>query len=127
MHKLISCLALVFFAFILWVIYLANAGQSSYFFKLVGMIPHGDKVGHFMLFGLLTLFVNIATKCRCLSLGEISIYWGSLAVWLFVTIEEFSQHFIPTRTLDIYDYLADLIGITIFSLLSFVYQRRLNA
>ena len=126
MQKYLTFLAICFFIFILWAIYVANSGQSNGLFKLVSTLPYGDKIGHFCLFGMLTLFANLAAKCRTLKIKGFSIYRGSLAVWVFVTVEELSQHFIPTRTLDIYDYLADLVGIIIFSVFSFLLNRRFN-
>ena len=126
MQKYLTSLAICFFVFILWAIYVANTGQSNGLFKLVSTLPYGDKIGHFCLFGMLPLFANLAIGCRTLKIKQLSIYWGSLAVWIFVTIEELSQHFLPTRTLDIYDYLADLMGIVIFSYLAFLLNRRFS-
>lgn len=118
MHKIITAIAIALFAFIVWVIYLANTGQNSVFFEVVARIPHGDKFGHVLLFGTLTLFANLASRFRTLSLGGVTLFWGSGAVWLFVTLEEASQHFVETRTLDGLDYLADMLGIVLFTLLS---------
>ena len=126
MQKYFISLAICFFIFILWAIYVANTGQSNGLFNAVSTLPYGDKIGHFCLFGILTLFANLATRCRTLKIKKLSIYWGSLAVWIFVTAEELSQHFLPTRSLDIYDYIADLIGIIIFSYLAFQFNRRFN-
>ena len=126
MQKYFISLAICFFIFILWAIYVANTGQSNGLFNVVSTLPYGDKIGHFCLFGILTLFANLATRCRTLKIKKLSIYWGSLAVWIFVTAEELSQHFLPTRSLDIYDYIADLIGIIIFSYLAFQFNRRFN-
>lgn len=118
MQKFFVVLASSFFLFILWMIYLANTGQYNSLFKLVTLIPYGDKVGHFCLFGMLTFLANVSSTCRYFSVGKLKIYWGSFVVLAFVTIEELSQYFLPTRTLDIYDYAADLVGIFIFSYLS---------
>jgi VanZ family protein len=120
---IISFLKLVsvtFFVFILWIIYLANTGQSSVFFKFVASIPYGDKVGHFCIFGSLTLAANFLLKCKSLtftftSKKELKLYVGSMLVFLFALTEELSQFFLANRTLDIFDLLADIIGIVIFS------------
>jgi len=87
------------------------------------MIPYGDKVGHLGLFGLLTLLANISTRCSHFLLGRFTIYWGSFCVLIFVTFEELSQHFLPTRTLDIFDYGADLIGICGATFLSWLWMK----
>lgn len=123
MHKLLITLATSFFLFIVWIIYLANTGQSIGLFKWVIMIPYGDKIGHLGLFGLLTLLVNLSSKCRGFSVRRFNIYWGSFCVLTFVTLEELSQHLLPTRTLDIYDYAADLIGISCATFLSWLLNK----
>ena len=124
MAKLTLTLSAGFFVFILWIIYLANTGQQSIFFDLVRLIPYGDKVGHLCLFGTLTLLTNIACKFRAFKLGQVKVFWGSALVFAFVTVEELSQHFVATRTLDIYDYSADLLGITLFTWLSGVLAKQ---
>jgi len=87
------------------------------------MIPYGDKVGHLGLFGLLTLLANLSSKCRGFSGRRFNIYWGSFYVLTFVTLEELSQRFLPTRTLDIYDNGADLIGISCATFLSWLLNK----
>lgn len=120
MHRLFVALAVCFSCFIIWVIYLANTGQMVGWFKFFTQLPHGDKIGHFCIFGTLTLLANLSTKCRTWHWKKIHCYWGSSVVLLFVTVEELSQHFLPRRTLDIYDYLADLAGIGLASLISWL-------
>ena len=122
MQKLFIVFFSIFFVFILWVIYLANTGQHNGLFKLTTAIPYGDKIGHFFLFGLLAFLANLSVKCRCFSFGKFSVYWGSFIVLVFVSVEELSQHFLPTRTLDIYDYGADIIGISCATFLSWLFK-----
>jgi VanZ family protein len=124
MQKLAIIVGSVFFLFIIWVIYLANTGQQSILFPLVKLIPYGDKIGHLVLFGLLALFANLATGFRIFCVGTKRVFCGTAAVFVFVTIEELSQHFLPHRTLDIYDYSADMLGILFFSWVSRRVARR---
>ncbi|AZZ98211.1 VanZ family protein [Pseudoalteromonas sp. R3] len=118
MYKLTVIISCCFFLFIIWIIYLANTAQPSLFFELVKIIPYGDKVGHFVLFGTLTLCVNVASKFKVFKLGTIDVFWGTAAVFVFATVEELSQYLIPTRTLDMHDYIADMVGIILFTWLS---------
>lgn len=118
MNKFVTFLAAGFLCFILWVIYLANTGQPNVLFQLVKMIPYGDKVGHLLLFGTLTLLANLALRFRVLSVNRLPLYWGTALVTVFVAIEELSQHFIPSRTLDMLDFIADVTGILLFTGLS---------
>lgn len=127
MHKLISLLSVMFLGFIIWIIYLANTAQNSVFFELVASIPFGDKLGHFLLFGLLTLAANFVFKLKKITLFSINIYAGSVIVFFFALIEELSQHFIASRTLDANDFIADIIGIVVFSVLTKRISRHLNS
>jgi len=118
MQRLFLSTAFAFFIFILWVIFMANTGQDMFLFEMTRSIPFGDKLGHIMVFGCLTLMANLALKGRLVSFKLGSIYWGALAVLVFVTLEELSQHFIEIRSLDMFDYLANLFGILCFSWLT---------
>jgi VanZ family protein len=117
----------MFLGFIIWIIYLANTAQNSVFFELVASIPFGDKLGHFLLFGLLTLAANFVFKLKKITLFSINIYAGSVIVFFFALIEELSQHFIASRTLDANDFIADIIGIVVFSVLTKRISRHLNS
>jgi len=126
MKKIIPLLSISFFGFILWIIYLANTGRNSIFFEFVASIPYGDKLGHFCLFGLLTLALNFSCKLKSLHLMSIKVYLGSIVVFAFVIIEETSQFFIATRTVDMLDLLADFIGIVFFNVVTKYLQRYAN-
>ncbi|HIL39661.1 MAG TPA: trypsin [Methylococcales bacterium] len=118
MYKFVIAIAVMFFGFITWIIYLANTGGHSVFFDFTRAIPYGDKLGHFCLFGILTLLGNLALKMRLVTIARFKIYLGSLLVLLFVTVEELSQEFIATRTLDYGDLVADFLGVAVFSFLA---------
>ncbi|WP_105213637.1 VanZ family protein [Pseudoalteromonas sp. T1lg22] len=120
-------LALGFFAFLGWIIYLANTGQPSIFFDLVRALPYGDKLGHFVLFGTATLLLSLALKAAYWRLGRVKLYWGALIVFLFALSEEISQAFVASRTFDLVDLTADVFGIAaasyLISLLVKQYQK----
>lgn len=111
MNKIAIGATASFFIFIVWIIYLADAGASSIFFDFVKSIPYGDKLGHFGLFGTLTLLLIYATRFAVFTTGSVSIYYAVGLVSLFVVVEEISQAFISTRTFDLVDLTADSIGI----------------
>lgn len=116
--------ALSFLSFILYVIYLANTGGQSVFFKLIKTIPYGDKLGHFMLFGMLTLLANFAFNHRFILLGNVKLWWGTLLVSGFVIFEETSQAFNVNRTFDLMDMTANAVGIIVFSLISLLWLKQ---
>ena len=118
LKTLIPLGAVAFFCFILWVIYLANTGQNSVFFQFVASIPYGDKLGHFCLFGLLTLATNLAFRFKAFQFYSIKLFLGTILVSSFVIIEEFSQYFIPNRSFDLIDLSADFVGIVFFTIVT---------
>ncbi len=118
MYKIAKAFSVVFFGFIVWVIYMANTGQNSVFFEFIKSIPYGDKLGHFCLFGFLTLGVNFAFKLKKIEFAIVSVYMGSFLVLSFALLEELSQYFISSRSLDTIDFLADLAGIATFGLIT---------
>lgn len=120
MYNLMRVFAVAFFSFILWVIYLANTGGQSVFFELIRGIPYGDKVGHFCLFGVLTFIATVGLKFKTFGLASFRINYGAALVLLFVIFEELSQAFIPARTLDSMDLLADFFGIGFATLLAYL-------
>ena len=116
MTNITRVLAIAFLAFIAWVIYMANAGQSSVFFDFVAAIPYGDKVGHAGLFGTLTFLAVLASRFAGWKAYNTKLYFGAIAVTLFVIGEEISQVFIPSRTFDFTDLSADAVGILLAAL-----------
>ncbi len=126
MSRAVSLITLSYGLFIGWVIYLANTGQSSLFFQLVRAIPYGDKLGHLFLFGFLTLGLNVALKYKMFNLKQRGIYCGSTIVGIVVLLEELSQYFLPSRTFDVIDLGADITGILLFSIISYILSRRIS-
>lgn len=98
-------------ALIIWAITQANSGAHNAVFNLLGTLPYGDKIGHFLLFGCLAFFLSLALKRVGFYLFKWKVYSGCALVLCFALIEEASQYFLPTRTLDIWDIAADTAGI----------------
>ncbi|MEM9133036.1 MAG: VanZ family protein [Actinomycetota bacterium] len=111
----IGAVAVAFTIFIGSVIWAANTGFRHPGGTLVRALPYGDKFGHVILFGLLALLLNLATGCRSVRLWPTSgrLLLGSLGVLAFAAVEELSQGFVATRSLDLTDFLADLVGIAL--------------
>lgn len=98
-------------ALIIWAITQANSGAHNAIFNWLGTLPYGDKIGHFLLFGCLAFCLTLALKRVGFYLFSWKVYWGCALVLSFALIEEASQYFLPTRTLDIWDIAADAAGI----------------
>ena len=99
---------IIFFAFLLTVIQAADRQLARGFFSWVQTIPLGDKLGHFVLMGTLAFLLNSALKGRRIRPG---VQLGGVIVAVFVVAEEISQRWLPWRTFDFGDLLADFLGI----------------
>ena len=106
--------AALFLAFIIGLIVLADADLLPDFINAIYDFPNGDKVGHFILYGLLNFFI---TRVFLSSLPTRRGGWVTLSVGLilalFVALEEFSQMFFSARTFSLLDLTASLLGIIV--------------
>ncbi|EDY81656.1 hypothetical protein VDG1235_1274 [Verrucomicrobiia bacterium DG1235] len=121
-----SLLATLFIVFTIWIIHEANIGRDNILFKTVRATPYGDKIGHFLLAGALTIVVNFFLRHRAFLLKGFPLPYGSLIVLVIVALEEASQHYLPTRSLDIKDALANFAGILVFSIPAIVVTKRIR-
>jgi len=107
--------AVFFGLFIVVIIILANTRHLGSLGRIYN-IPFGDKVGHFFLFGLLSLIVNLAVfearpKQEISRLALVT----SLILAFFIGLEELSQQWIPPRTSSVFDLAASYLGVTFFA------------
>ena len=107
--------ALLFFCFIFWVIAQANTGGDNIFFRVVGTLHYGDKIGHFFLYGVLTLLANFALQHKAIKLLNRRLQVGAICVAVFSISEELSQLLLINRSADMVDLVCSLLGIIVFS------------
>jgi len=130
--KLMRLFAIFFGIFIVVLVILADTRHLGFLYRIYDF-PYGDKVGHFLLFGLLSLVVNLSV----LGSGSPSsasvqsntdtirtVIKTCLILALFVGLEEFSQRWFPSRTSDLFDLSASYLGIAFFALLAFKIKTR---
>lgn len=108
-------LAALFGLFILLIIVLADRGQLG-ILGWLNLIPFGDKIGHFVLYGILTLLLDLALfrslphlDRRLLSLRIAFI------LALLIGLEELSQLYFPKRSFDLVDLAFSYLGVIFFS------------
>ena len=104
-------LAALFALFILLVIALADVNQLG-FIKSLYDFPNGDKAGHFILYGILSLLLNLAFLRSPRVQPSRRVAWNvSLALALAIGLEEWSQTLVPARTPDWMDLLFSYLGL----------------
>jgi len=111
-------LTILFVLFIILIIILADIGELGILGR-VYEIPHADKVGHFTLYGILALLINL-TFFRTLPAQRrkwVALISG-LALALFIGLEEFSQQYFAERTFSLIDLSASYLGVIFFSWLA---------
>ena len=103
-------LAVIFTVFMLAVILLADRGAIPAPIKMLYQFPNGDRLGHFILYGILTFLVDAAFP-REVRIARTNILLGSLVIAILAILEEFSQIFVSYRTFDLVDLTCTLLGI----------------
>ena len=111
-------LTILFTLFIILIIILADLGQLS-FLKLLNQIPFADKIGHFVLYGILTLLLDL-TLIRALPppSRKLTVLRIALILSLLIGLEEYSQQFFAKRTFDLVDLTLSYLGVIFFSWVS---------
>ena len=110
-----------FVFFLVGLVVLADSGHGSLLFRVAGIIPFGDKVGHMMLFGILSFLVNLLLRGAELRVFAWRMLKGSAVILPIVTLEECSQVFFRSRTFDLIDLTADIVGIWLCGWLAVTY------
>ncbi len=107
-------LAIFFTLFIIGVIILADQGAIPPFIRSLYDFPNGDKLGHFILYGMLNFFLTAAfvraLPNRISSRVALSV---GLILALAVAAEEFSQQYFSVRTFDLIDLFASYLGLVV--------------
>ena len=111
-------LTILFTLFIILIITFANLGQLG-FLKILNQIPFADKIGHFVLYGILTLLLDL-TFIRALPppSRKLVVLRIALILSLLIGLEEYSQQFFAKRTFDLVDLTFSYLGVIFFSWVS---------
>lgn len=104
-------LAVAFFLFLLLVACWADTDSMPKFLSAMTEFPYGDKIGHFVLYGILAYLLTIAMPFRRVKILHWSIPLGLVLAAGFATLEEVSQLFFIARTASWKDLASGLAGI----------------
>ncbi len=117
-------LAIAFSIFIIVVIVLADMGTLPGLIRGLYDFPNGDKLGHFILYGILSLLLNLAFTVRPGANLSRMLWTVSLILALLISLEEWSQSLFDSRTMDIVDLLASYAGVTVAALTAWLVRKR---
>jgi polysaccharide biosynthesis protein VpsQ len=104
--------ASLFFLFLLFVIWAADAGQMPSLFHALYDFPNGDRVGHVVLYGVLSFLITLAFP-RAVRPRGFFLPVPIIALLIFSAAEECSQMLFASRTADPIDLACSFIGILI--------------
>ncbi len=100
-----------FVLFMILVIIWADTDTMPTFLRRMYTFPFGDKIGHFVIYGVFAFLLTWAMPARRLKLGRFSLPLGIVIAVAFATLEEASQLFFARRTPDLFDLLMGYLGI----------------
>ncbi len=111
-------LTILFVLFIILIIILADTGNLGILYH-INRIPYADKAGHFILYGILTLLIDLTLfrSLPSLSRKRVTVVSG-LILALLIGLEEFSQQYFADRTFSLLDLGASYLGVISFSWLA---------
>ena len=116
--SIMKYLTILFTLFIVLIIILADLGQLG-FLKLLNQIPFADKIGHFVLYGILTLLLDLTfTRALPYPSRKLLVLRIALILSLLIGLEEYSQQFFAKRTFDLVDLTFSYLGVIFFSWLA---------
>jgi VanZ family protein len=111
-------LTIFFTLFIVLIIILADLGKLG-LFAIVYRIPYADKVGHFILYGILALLVSLTLFRSFPNQSRILVaVISGLILALLIGLEELSQRNFANRTFSLEDLGASYLGLIFFSWLA---------
>ncbi len=120
---------LVLFALLLLFIFAVTVSADLRLLPLSRIrIPYYDKLGHFLLYGMLAFALEFALQSRAWRVGRIRIPFALLIVGALCVLDEGQQMFMPMRAADVSDFVADMLGSVCFLWVAhFLGQKSLDA
>jgi VanZ family protein len=101
-----SCIPPLVWLSAMWVVS-SIPGQNLPTVKILSI----DKVYHIVEYLVLAVLVN--RSCKKNGLSRKTIYWIYILLLINAIIDELHQHFIPNRSVSVWDILANMIGLGI--------------
>jgi VanZ family protein len=120
MKKWLLLVTLLFSLLIVAIVIGANMDLLPFRVRQIYDFPGGDKLGHFILFGILSLLLNKSALSLFTNQSPVRlILTVSLLLSIAIGLEEWSQSLFPTRTMSLTDLMASYTGVAAFALLAY--------
>ena len=111
-------LTALFVLILILIVIAADLGLGPAIFPLIYLLPWGDKAGHFILMGLLSLLINSVLSAAKVRVFSFNLLKGTIIILAIVTLEELSQLLLIYRRFSFVDLLFDYLGIILFGFLA---------
>jgi len=107
-----------------WIILLAATSFPTTALPSVGV---GDKFMHFGAYFVLGVLLNLTLmfQDKYILLKRKNTLFTFLIVVFYACIDEIHQHFIPGRSMEFYDFVADIFGL-VLALIFVLFMVRIN-
>jgi len=90
---------------------LVSLDRADGILRFFSFVPGDDGVRHFIVMGLLSAGVNFGFHGARVGGRRLGVAWLTGLVLVLVTLEEYSQAFIPGRRLQMDDWGAGVLGV----------------
>ena len=110
MRRVWTIIFAAFALFIVTIIVLKNSGSGAWFFGLFEWIPKHDKIGHFVLMGILGFLAVAALSPDLPWRPWISSAFVVVLLLVLIAVEEWSQQLVSSRTFSGLDFLCSAAG-----------------
>ncbi|MDZ8187677.1 MAG: VanZ family protein [Nostoc sp. ChiSLP02] len=84
----------------------------------ISQFPYYDTILHFLLLGIAAYLGHLALNKRKIQIFNISLPLTPFIIIFFCIIDEIIQFFVPYRSFDLVDLVADVCGIVLFTWLA---------
>lgn len=85
---------------------------------------YADKLVHLVLYTGFAFFVSRAVSVHCARVDRFTIWISVVIVAVYGATDEWHQLYVPTRSCDVWDWTADLMGAIAGSFLFVIYNYR---
>ncbi len=119
--------ALSFGVFIIAAVVIADLGYGESCWPFIHNTRYADKLGHIGLFATLGFLCNLALPNFRIRHLPRCITAITFVLFVLISLEEVSQAFIPSRHCDLFDWIADVVGLAIGQITAGIFASRSKA